>query len=189
MICYDISDRMKQLPTRQSGIAGSPWSTSELGLPTCTISHAATAFIMWRSQPSDQHASLGCHVTPPLLRNRHYASQLCSRHSGISIAHYEKTWRHPQNQKYIVFHCHHSRTEPQPWITSTENFVKFERVVFEIYTSGQWFWIPEADFKRQDDAYLNELVSFYRGPWQLCSRLLLSWHLNADDLRVCNLLH
>jgi len=143
---------------------------------------------MWHSQPSDQHVSLGCHTTPPLLRNRHDASQLCSCRSGIRIAHYEKTWRHPQNWKYTVFHCRHRRTEPRLQITRRK-FREVWTVVFAIYVSRQRCQDSGSWFQKTGWCILNELLTFYRGPWQLSSRLLLSWHSNADDLRVCNLLH
>jgi len=47
-------------------------------------------------------------------------------------AHYEQTFRHPQNRNYNVLHRHQRRTEPRPRLTCSENFVKFGHGVFEI---------------------------------------------------------
>jgi len=50
-----------------------------------------------------------------------------------SIFHYVKTWRHPQNWKYITYCIVVRRSEPWPQVTCTEkNFVKNGSVVFQI---------------------------------------------------------
>ena len=80
------------------------------------------------SNPRDRQASLGCPATLRPLMNRHDARLLRCPPAAQTYV----TSSSVKPEIHDLLHCRQKRTEPRSQATSTENFVKFGRVVFEI---------------------------------------------------------